>query len=170
MNIIFNKFDLIDNRTLEFEISQSEFIDKLRVNTVIENISLFGFFDFFDFSKKPYFGEINQNEFRIRKRNKLFSKQNFAVTYGKLRNRNGKTFIDITTKGYNLYMSIWYTFAVFFMIFINFIVIKDGQYQMLLITSLFTLFFLGFPIFMMKKRLKSFLSELERDLYFICKK
>lgn len=170
MNIIFNKFNLIDNRTLEYEINQSEFMNRLRVNTVTENISFFGFFDFLDFSNKLYFGEINQNEFRIRKRNKLFSKHNFAVTYLKLRNRNGKTLIDITTKGYNLYMSIWYTFAIFFIIFINFIAIKDGQYQMLLITLLFTLFFLGFPIFMMKKRLKSFISELERDLYFICKK
>jgi hypothetical protein len=156
-------FKLIDDRVLEFHMEKSKFTNCLKANLYEDRNFLI---DFFDFSDKQYFGKINSDEFNLRRKKSIFSTRYHCKTYGKINSRNKVTIVTLNSKGYDYYVYSIFLIIFLFILFLNILVIKSQQYEFLIFTFAFSFSLIALPIWILRKRLKKYSLELEKDLIY----
>jgi hypothetical protein len=180
MENFLRKIKLIDSFSTTLNTSKSEFTSALRNNVDEADIDgLFsGVFEVFSSSKNLYKGSVNHNNFRIRKRARLFEKNiGKTIASGDLRENGESLIINTKIKGWSNYMFFFYSFlSIFYLIFIvgSFAGIFSEDSQFPIFVPIFILihavFMFGIPYFIMRRSVKRLKEDLEREFHYIISK
>jgi hypothetical protein len=168
------KLKLIDYLTIHLSISKAKFIERLLLITDQRDTVFFsGLSNAFSSSKNEFKGEIKNDEFKLKRRTRLFdTSMNAAVANGKLHETEGQLTIEAEIKSFNNLYVIYYVFLViFYSIFI--IVFMFSNSDMLLIIIPFILLHGAMmslvPYFFMRRSVKKLKYELEREFFYLTK-
>lgn len=129
MSEFFKKLKLIHNTNYEIQVKKDYFIEKLSELTEAGNTDILsGAFDALTMSNMIYKGEINSDNFKVKKRNRLFkSNMNLAVAKGHFYQSGGQLYIDLEIEGQNKFIASICIFLSFFYMLITFIIIYQGD-------------------------------------------
>jgi len=172
MNNFLRKINLVEDYNFELPTSKTDFISKFRRN--VENSNLgFDFFEGFEAlssSNYEYKGYINEREFEIKRKRKLFEpNQSFATAKGTYKEVNEKLQLAIEI---NAFSNIMYFFlgivALFYLFFVSVILFGDNEIPSFVILFLFihAAFMIGIPYFVMRRSINKIRYNLERDFYY----
>lgn len=172
------RLQLIRYTTIELEIDKGAFVSKLRKNVDDRKIGAFSdSFDVFTSSKNLYKGQVDEKQFRIARRRKLFDmNMKLAIANGTYEQKGEKLIINTEINGFRKSMIPFYIFiTIFYILFISAFVFtwsNDGRIPsfFILFIVLHALLMYGMPYLMMKNSVKSMSQELEREFYYLTKK
>jgi len=172
------KIRLIDYLVIDLDITKNEFITKLKEN-VDEGSTGFmsDSFDMFSSSKNEYKGHVGFENFKIKRRKRLFdTTMNLAVASGTYRQKDNLLIINTEINGFSGMMIPLYIFIlIFYSIFIVMFLFSDsigggGIVPALFFTAVHASLMLGLPYFMMRRSIKNMKRELDRDFYYLTRK
>lgn len=177
MSDFLRKIKILDSMTIELDIHKSDFIKKFRQNVDASDLSFSdSFFEGLTSSPNEYKGNIDERNFNIRRRRKMFdTNKNFAVANGNLTEQLDKLVIKTDINGFHKGMKFFYmAIIVFYIIFIfgfsATMFFNEGTgfmpFAVLPFILLHACLMLGIPYFMMKRGVKRMKYELERDFHF----
>lgn len=180
MENFLRKIKLIDSFSVTLNTTKAEFTSALHQHVDQEDIDgwFSSAFEVFTSSKNRYKGNVSHNGFRIRKRMRFFERNiGKAIATGRLRDKGDVLCIDTEINGWNNYMIFFYSFLiVFYLIFLGTFMIQDfsGESEFFFIVPIFiiihAMFMFGLPYFMMRRSVKRFKEDLEREFYYIINK
>lgn len=177
MKEFLRRLKLIDNLTLEMEVSKNEFVDKLRQNVDEAEIGLFSNpFEVFTKSKNLYKGRVGYDGFEIKRRRRFFdSNMNVAVARGSFMQKGNLLLIRTEINGFSwiiaplfIVLIIFYAFFIG-MFFTDSFGSKSQPLYILPFIIVHASLMFGLPYFIMKSGVKRLKRELERELFFIAK-
>ncbi|WP_373060068.1 hypothetical protein [Zunongwangia sp. H14] len=162
MKNILNILGLKTSLKLKLDSERIEFIKFMEEDIKPDQLI---FFDIFDGNEKKYYGNIDQNGFKLRRNTRsLFPESQFTRAIGKISGGNNYTELDISIIGWN-----W--FVIIFLIFMGLIfglslndIISTKSYGVLIMLIPVFLFFLLVLIFNMRKGVRRFEKFLKAEL------
>lgn len=173
MSDFLRKLKLIENTTIELNISKMDFIKKFRANVEYSDLNFTPFegFEAFSSSRFEYKGNATDRGFILKKRRKLFdTNYSFAKATGKFIEHTDKLVIETEI---NSFRRIMYVFLAFIILFDTFFIIGaifGGNnvlpffiFPFILIHALFMI---GIPYFVMRRSVKRMIYDLERDFHY----
>ncbi|MFY0594606.1 hypothetical protein [Roseivirga sp.] len=177
MNELLRKLKLTQSFITELEVSKSEFLQVFKASVDPGTTSHFSdTFEVFKSSKNEYKGRIGYNDFKIKKRKKLFDfNVNLAVAEGSFIEKNNTLIIETKVNGFIGAMIPFYIFVtLFYLIFlIGFPVTNpEAGFEGFLIIPFIIIhaaFMLGIPYFFMRNSTKRMVHDLERDFFYMTK-
>lgn len=176
MKRILRNINLITNFSTEIPLEKGVFVQRLQQHVDDDRIGLFfDIFDAFSMSKNEYKGQINQQNFII-KRRKFFFDGNFnlAVAKGVCRQGGESTIIEAEINGFTGFMIplIIIALAGYAIIFSVFFVgnLNDGRMFIPLLLLVFhATFIMSMMYRSMRRGIKRMAYELEREFYYMAK-
>nr|WP_321235557.1 hypothetical protein [uncultured Psychroserpens sp.] len=177
MESFLRKIKLIDDMTTELSISKSEFI--ARLSALVEESSL-GLFsdlgDVFSSNRAEYKGRVDYNGFKLKRKRRFFdTKINIAIVTGTYRQVADKLVIDSKIVGFKGVMIFFFLFILlFYLLFIGTFLSNGIDSNMptfvLPFMLVHALFMFGIPYFIMRRSVKRFKYDLEREYHYIAAK
>jgi hypothetical protein len=163
------KIKLIIDFGYEVNMDKEEFISSLKNNLAKQHLNIYlDIFDFFIPSKNDLIGYIKGDEFKIRKKKKLFKFDfiiDYAIATGKFSQEKDKIIINTQVNGFHYGMIPFYLIGIFVYSFIMLAVFNTNGLEDKGITQLFLIFIglliFGFPYLMMVKSTKRLKKMLE---------
>jgi len=155
MKSILKKFRLKDNISLFVDIPSKQFIELFKERIELEK----GLY----FKRKKYWGQIDNDTFKIRQKRKFFSfRTNTSNAIGITSRNNEKTKLEITLRSYNLLIQIETigTLLVYAFVFIPLIANTNDVYFGIAILVIIALIWFTFRYILLRYDLKVFKKEL----------
>ncbi len=177
MKKILEKIKLIDYLETELNITKTQFITNL--NKIVDEGSTNSFFDFFDIfssSKNEYKGKIEFSKFEIKRKKKFFDMNfNFPTAKGVFNQKGDILYIKTETNAFKGIMLLFFGMIlliysiIIISIFTN--VEEDGVTALIAIPFLLihASFMIGIPYLIMRRSVKKFKYEFERELFYLTK-
>ena len=169
------KLKLVDTLSMEIDISQIEFVEKLQNIVDKGSIGLFAEpFEMLNSGKNEYKGQVNFEGFKIRKRRKFFdSISSISSAEGAFFEQNSKLRIDIEINCFSSFLiPVLIFLVILYSISLVTILGSDGETALIAIpfllihgTILTTL-----PYFMMRRSIQKLKYDLEREFIYISRK
>ncbi|OOV18603.1 hypothetical protein [Flavobacterium sp. LM4] len=174
MTEFLKKIKLIDNLIIELPININDLVKKIENFVDEDNYDIL---EGFRSTKKIFKGKIDNKGFKICR--KLGGSNNTKVNtiaYGKFKELNAKTKIEIEIIGFDSFFKFFYCFLILFwgvMIFALILFLKNGNQNqsefgmpiMFMLLSLITIL----PYFQMKRSIERMKYDLEREFYYLTK-
>ena len=170
------KIKLIEHLTTDVEIQKTEFVSKFRDSVDEGSTGVFlDAFDIFSSSKNEYKGYVGNENFKIKRKRKLFDmNMSTAVASGIYHQNNEKLIIETEINGFNEMMILFYLLAiVFYSIFIiTFLTVDNiqGNVPGLTFILIHGAFLFGISYFIMRRSVNRMKHELEREFFYLTKK
>lgn len=178
MKSLLKKLRLIEDFNTELNISKSQFNDNL--GKIVEKGSsnfISDFFDLFSRNDKQYKGFVDYSHFEITRKKRLFD-MGFSFPKVKGKTEQSGDILVITTE-INGFKGIMFFFLLFILL-IYFLVIvamffsdtPDNNGEVFVAISIILLhacFVLGIPYFILRRSVKRFKYDLERELFYLTK-
>ncbi|MCK8480739.1 hypothetical protein [Psychroserpens algicola] len=168
---------LIDDFTTEINISKSEFISRLKRQVDESSLGVFSDFgDVFSSSKNEYKGVVNYDGFKFKRKRRFFdTKMNVATVSGNYRQVSDTLIIESQITGFTGIIMFFFIFAmliytVFIMTFIFGTAGGDKPFYMIPFIALHALLMFGIPYFIVRRSVKRFKYDLEREFHYIASK
>lgn len=172
------KLKLIDNLKTELEISKNDFHKKL--NKIIDDGSsnfISDFFDLFSKSKNEYKGYVDFSNFKIVRKKRLFDMGfSFPTIKGEIEQKGERILINSEINAFKgvfvffiFFVLLFYTFTIFAMFFLS---SKDNNGEAFIAIPLILIhacFMLGIPYFILRRSVKRFKYDFERELFYLTK-
>ncbi|WP_299227975.1 hypothetical protein [uncultured Psychroserpens sp.] len=179
MENFLRKIKLIEGFSIELTTTKSEFTSALRSHVDEADIDSFfsRAFEAFSSSKNLFIGSVSYNEFKIRKRRRLFDRQfGCAKITGQSRENSGFLIVSGKLIAWNSYIYFWFGFVI--LLYLLFVAILfshidiTGTAGVIVIPFLFlhACLMLGIPYLSMRKAIKRLREDLEREFYYIINK
>lgn len=170
----FKIIKLYENYSINTNLSPIEL--KLKLENSIDKTS-FNLFDSFSSGRSEFMGSTTEKGFELRRTPKSFSKRDTSLLVkGEFIEQNGKTKINITIDGFDLWFKILYSLELLFLIVMitfffygNKTSIDNPLFINILIWILPLFFVLG-PYLQRKRSIEQLAHDLERELHFILTK
>lgn len=177
MKDFLRSIQLIQDLRIELEISQNDFVNKLRNEVEESELGLFSdFFDVFSSNKKEYKGMVSYESFRIKRKRKFFdNRASNAIASGRFENRENRLIIHAEINGFHNGMIFFYiiitVFYLFFLsTFIGFSQADSGfSFFGLPFILIHALLMYSIPYFVMRRASKRLKHNLEREFYYLTK-
>lgn len=177
MKDFLKKLKLIDYLRIELEVSKQGFVNRLKENVDEGGTGIFSDpFEGFSSSKNEYKGHVGLNNFKIKRRKRLFDvNMNMAVASGTFEQREDKLIINTEINGFTGAMIPFYIFLIiFYLIFITSFLMVDNieggmEFFIFPFIIVHAIFMLGFPYLMMRRSVSKMKYELERDFFYMTK-
>jgi hypothetical protein len=173
MKTFLERIKLVDHLTTEVPLERREFVEKLKANVDPGDTgTLFVFPEIFSKSKNEYKGSVTYDDFKIRRKKKIFEFNSMlAVATGQLRQTDKGVIVDAEINGFH---SVYILFAALAaMVYVGFIVMlitqRVGWYLLPLIV-LHAAFMLGIPYMMIRRGVSRMKYDLERDLFYLTRR
>ncbi|WP_299365914.1 hypothetical protein [Winogradskyella sp.] len=141
--------------------NKSDFIKMLE--TKVKPNRLF-FFDIFDSEQKEFYGIVNENDFWLRKSDRLIPNCPWASATGIMKTESNKTTIELKIKGWNWFIILWICFMTIIFGLALSDVIKTNQFGILVVFAPIFLMFYLFALFKMRQGVKRFEKYLKAEL------
>nr|WP_321224230.1 hypothetical protein [uncultured Psychroserpens sp.] len=177
MNKFLRKIKLIDDFNVELNISKAEFYSRLRDQVDESTLGLFSDVgDLFSSSKKEYKGIVNYDGFKLKRKRRFFdTKMNMATLNGTYRQISDKLIIESNINGFANVMIFVFIFALlFYSVFIAAFIFgymgHEAPFFVIPFISIHALFMFGLPYFIMRRSVKRFKYDIEREFHFIATK
>lgn len=177
MKRFLQKLKLIDFLDTELEITKSDFHKKLSGIVDETNIGFMSdFFDLFSSSKNEYKGYVDFTHFKLKRRKRLFEMGlNFPNAKGKVDQKGDSLIIKTEINAFKgimvffiLFILLFYTIAI-----ISMLTIGSQENEEVFIAIPFILihacFMLGIPYLVLRRSVKRFKYDFERELYYLTK-
>jgi len=166
---LLKRINLIIDFRYEVDMEKEEFLSRLKKNITKQRISIYlDLFDLFTSSKNDLIGYIKADEFKIRKKKKLYEFDfliDYAIAKGKFNQEKEKTVINTEINGFHYGMIPLYLLGILIYSLIMFAVFNttnlDDKGLTLLFLSFIGLLSFGFPYIMMVKSTKRLRKMLE---------
>ncbi len=162
MSGILEIFGLKKHLNLTVNMEKSKFIESLKLK--VKPNSLF-FFDIFDSEQKEFYGKVSENDFWLRKADRLIPRSPFARAYGKTTDKKGKTEINIRIIGWHWFIILWFIGLTSFLSLIIVESITSNTLGLLIVFGPVFLFFYIYAFYKLRsgvKKLENYiLTELE---------
>jgi hypothetical protein len=174
MKEFLRKIKLVDNLTTHLKMSQQDFANKLSAITEEKKIGLFSnSFEAFSSNNAEFVGYVNFDSFKLKRRVRLFEPNHMmAVANGTFVENNRQLTIETEINGLSRFMILIYCL----LIIIYSIVITVSIASSDKVNSFFVLFIFvqgslvfSIPYLIMKRNVKRFKYELEREFYYLTK-
>lgn len=179
MKELLKKLRLREVFITELEIQKIDFVNRFRDNVDEGGIGFFSdsLLDIFSSGKNEYKGHVGFDEFKIKRRRRLFDMNlNMAVAKGTFSQKGNVLIITTEINGLSSMMIPFYIFVpAFYLLFAGVFFLGEHQEGMevfffLPFIVIHGFFMLGIPYFMMRRSTKRMKHELEREFYFMIKK
>jgi len=165
------KIKLIIDFSYEVSMEKEEFRTRLKNNLGKQRLSIYlDLFDFFTPSKNDLIGYIKADEFKIRKKKKLFRFDfliDYAIANGRFNQEKDKIVIETQVNGFHYGMIPLYLLTILFYSFIMFAIFNTSGLEDKGLTLIFFVFIgllvFGFSYFMMVKSTKRLKKMLETE-------
>ena len=178
MEKFLKKLRLIESLTTEVEVQQSEFIAKFKACVDEGGTGVFSdAFDAFSSSKNEYKGYVRLENFKIKRRKRLFDmNMSMAVAEGTFKQNDDTLIIETEINAFTGMMIPFYLIAVvFYAVFIGVLLTVnhvDGTVAGFALPFIFlhAAFMFGIPYFMMRQSVRRMKYELEREFFYVANK
>ncbi len=171
MKNFLRKIKVLDSFEIDLPISKKEFVTKFSSNVSAGGTSLFSnYFEAFSKSKKEYVGQVNSNEFKIRKRRSFYEgNRGHIVASGIIREEGNGIKVSTEINGMTLSMGIIIcaTIVIYILLF-GALMIGENIFSLtsIIILLLFAVVILS-PIYYARRGVASMKNNLERAFHFI---
>jgi len=177
MKSLLRKIKLIDDFNVELNISKLDFYSKLRDQVDVSSLGLFSDMgDLFSSSKNEYKGTVDYDGFKLKRKRRFFdTKMNMATLTGTYRQVSDKLIVESHINGFANVMIVFFVFALlFYSVFIGVFIFggigEETSFFVLPFILMHALFMFGIPYFIMRKSVKRFKYDIEREFHFIATK
>jgi len=173
MKNLLSRLKLIDTMVTELSVPRDRFASKFR--SLVDEGSLdviLSTFEVFDSSKNEYKGHVGINDFKIRRRRKLFdARGGLTIAAGTFREKGDQLVIETEITAMTGFIIFFYSLALFvyagFFIAILADIGNDSHLFFLPILIAHALFMLAIPYFMMRRAVRKMKYDLEREFHYI---
>lgn len=177
MKDFLKKLKLVDYLVTELEISQHDFVNRLKANVDEGSTGMFfNSFEAFSSSKNEFKGQVGLNDFKIRRRRRFFDmNMNLAVASGTYEQSDSLLIISTEINGFSGMMIPFYVLlVVFYSIFVILFLTADDidgnmDFFALPFFIIHATFMFGGPYLMMRRSVSKMKHELEREFYYLTK-
>ena len=167
---------MIDYLKTELEIDKDHFVNKLRASVDQGSTGLFGDpFEAFFFTKNEFKGYVGPDNFKIKRRSKLFDPNvSLAIASGTYKQMDKHLVIEAEINGFTGMMIPFYGFlVVFYSMFLVGFVIGDvgADAETFAVPFMFihAMFMFGIPYVMMRRSVSRMKHDLEREFFYLTK-
>ncbi len=181
MEDFLRKMKLVDDLSITLKVNKSPFIAAFRGNVDESDLDgvFSGAFDAFSSSKNLYRGEVNSQNFRIRKKRTFFN--NYAslpIAKGRFIQREDNLVIETKINAWSNYIIFFYVFVILLYMVMLSLFLGDNprfgdefEYFIPIVFIIIHAFFmLGIPYYAMRRGVVRMKQELEREFYYIVSK
>lgn len=179
MKSILRKLKLIDTQQTELEINKSDFIKNLgRIVDDGNSNFISDFFDLFSRSNNEYKGSVNFSNFKISRRRRLFDMGiSFPTVKGEIEQKGDNLLITSEINAFKGIMVLFiffillvYIIAIVAMFFSNTPDNNGVNFIAIPLILLHACFMLGIPYLVLRRSVKRFKYDFERELFYLTKK
>ena len=151
-----------------------EFVNRLTEITDKETTGIMSdTFDVFSSSKNEFKGQINNDNFKIKRKRRFFdTNMNFSVANGIFEEKDGNLIVETEINGFNNYFLFFYAFLIIFYTIFIFGVSSSEKNDALIAIPFLVIhgtFMFSIPYFIMKRSVKRMKYELEREFFYLTK-
>lgn len=172
MKKFLRRVELIDDLSIELEISQNEFVNQLKQRVELKSVGFLSSpFLIFSAGKKKFHGFVGTDSFKIRRKRTLFDHEvNMAIATGTHHQKEDTLVIDTEINGFSMFMIPKYVVAtVIYLLFAGAIVFFINPYSgktafILLFVAVHAIFMFVMPYMMMRGSVRQLKRELEKEL------
>lgn len=173
------KLKVIDDVEITLPMMKSDFINKLKNSTEEGSTSsFFPLFEAFSGGDKLFKGSINGDNFKVRKHIRLYDKsRGGAIAKGKVTQDGDNIKISATINGFRKAMIFYYVFITLLYLFVLGSFIFSIEFEgiqipifVLPLVLIHALLMYMIPLYVMRKSVKNFKHDLEKDFFYFTKK
>lgn len=178
MNDLLKKLKLIQTLTTRVEMQQQDFVAKLREHVDEGSLGIFSdTFDVFSTTDNEFKGHVGPQDFKIKRRKKLFSgNANFAIAKGTFKQEYETLIIHTEINGFRKLFIPFFIFAliIYPTLVVTFLSSDTDNGSGLAFALPFILihgaFMFGLPYFIMRRSVKKMKYDLEREFHYMTKR
>ena len=174
MKDFLRRIKLIDSMTTTLPISKIQFVNRLHeITDVGSTAMMLDTFEAFSSSKKEFKGQINFDNFKIRKRKRFFETNKYiAVATGTFDEKGGQLTVETEINGFSDFYIVFYAFLIiiYSILIIAFSTgLAGGGFSFLPFIIIHGTLMFCLPYFMMKRSVRNLKYELEREFFYLTK-
>lgn len=178
MKRLLEKIKLIDFLETELELQKNEFTNRLsKIVDQGSTNSITDIFDMFSSSKNEYKGTVDFSKFKIKRKKKFFDMNiTFPVAKGVLNQKGDVLFIKTEINAFKGIMIIFFIVIILIYLIIGITLFTTDNsddfptYAALPFLLIHASFMLGIPYLLLRRSVKRFKYDFERELYYLTKK